>query len=204
MLQRWADEILAPAEVPWQTHLQIVSRHAVAWRDTAVDHRYDAPSRRQAGIGYGPGKPILPRFRMPVPNVDFIFDTSGSMSSHDLGEAAREANGIMKQVGANVRVCACDAHAGAIKKCSTVQEAVAMLTGGGGTDMRPAFDEMMKQRPRPEVIIVFTDGHVGDGFPHKPIPGVRVIICLIGAGAPDIPYADWATTVRVTSAKKAA
>jgi predicted metal-dependent peptidase len=200
-LQRWADDMLAPPEIPWQTELGVITRHACGWRDGAVQHRYDAPSRRQAGIGFGAGRPVLPRLRMPVPNVTVIIDTSGSMSPRELGEAARETNGILKAVGAEVTICTCDASVTGVTKARTVQEAVARLKGGGGTDMRPAFTAVMKERPRPDVIICVTDGHVGDGFPQQPIPGVKVIIVLVGHGAPAIANTEWAKTVRTDSAK---
>jgi len=50
--------------------------------------------------------------------------------------------------------------------------------------------------------VVITDGLVGDGFPHDPPPGMKVIIVLVGASAERIPYADWAKTVLTDSAKK--
>ncbi len=202
MLQRWADDILKPAEIPWQSKLGCIARAACAWRDGAVQHRYDAPSRRQAGLGFGPGRPVLPRLRMPVPNVTVIIDTSGSMSPHELGEAARETNGILKACGADVTLCTCDEAVSGVTKVRSVQEACARLKGGGETDMRPAFKAVVKQRPRPDVIVCITDGHVGDGFPSKPIPGVKVIIVLVGHGAPAIVNTEWAETVRVESAKK--
>lgn len=200
MLQRWADDILAPPEVPWQTELAIITRHACGWRDGAVQHRYDAPSRRQAGIGFGPGRAVLPRLRMPTPNVTVIIDTSGSMSGKELGEAARETNGILKAVGANVTLCTCDAAVTGVTKVRSIQEACEKLVGGGGTDMRPAFAAVVKERPRPDLIVCITDGHVGDGFPREAPPGVKVIIVLVGSGAPDIACRG-AKTVRTESAK---
>lgn len=202
MLQRWADQILAPAEIPWQTELAILTRQACAWRDGAAQHRYDSPSRRQAGIGFGPGRAVLPRFRMPVPNVTVIIDTSGSMGSRELGEAAREVNGILKATGAAVTLCTCDASVTGVSKAKSIQEACSRLVGGGGTDMRPAFEAVMRERPRPEVIICLTDGHVGDGFPTHAPPGTKLLIVLVGHRAPEIECVG-AKTVRTKSAEVA-
>lgn len=177
-LQRWADELLEPAEVDWRQKIGHVTRAAVAWRSTPVDHRYDGPSRRQAGLGYGPGVPILPRFRQPVPNVDVIVDTSGSMGRTELNEVMTEVNGILRALGANIRVCSCDAAVHGITKVKSVAEALNALKGGGGTDMRPAFRALMKENPRPEVIVVGTDGMVGDIGP-EPV-GVKVIWLVVG------------------------
>jgi hypothetical protein len=179
-LARWADEQLKPPKIPWQTQLARLTRAAVAWRDGAVDHRYDAPGRRQAGIGFGPGKPVLPRLRMPVPNVTVIIDTSGSMGTEELTEAASETKGILAAIGANITLAVCDAAVHGLTKVRTIQEACGMLKGGGGTDMRPAFDAAMDHRPRPEVIICITDGMVGDGFPAHAPPGVKVVVVLVG------------------------
>lgn len=199
-LARWADDLLQPPKIRWQDKLARLTRNAVAWRDGAVQHRYDAPGRRQAGIGFGPGKPVLPRMRMPVPEVDMIIDTSGSMGMQELIDAASETQGVMKAVGAPVRIAVCDAAVHGLRKVKNIQEACGLLKGGGGTDMRPAFEALMLSRPRPEVIICITDGMVGDGFPqHAPL-GVKVICVLVG------PYkqkpAEWCDCIEVDHDEK--
>lgn len=194
-LARWADQALEPPKIPWQTKLARLARNAVAWRDGAVQHRYDAPGKRQAGIGYGLGKPVMPRLRQPVPEVSAIIDTSGSMGTQELVDALSEVQGVMKAIGAPLALTVCDAAVHGLRKVRTIQEAAAMMKGGGGTDMRPAFDELMQSRPRPEIIICVTDGQVGDGFPQHAPPGVKVICVLVG------PYkckpAEWCECVEV-------
>ena len=177
-----------------------MTRSACAWRENAVDHRYDAPSRRQAGIGYGPGKPILPRFRMPVPNVAIILDTSGSMGVQELAEAGRETAGILKAVGANVTFCTCDAAVTGVTKVRTIDEALKRLKGGGGTDMRPAFEALMKERPKPEVIICITDLAIGDPGPEP--KGAKVLWVAVGAYAQHCQDPAWGRVVRTSSAKR--
>ncbi len=179
-LARWAEEALRPARVPWQQKLARLTRNAVAWRAGAVDHRYDAPGRRQAGLGYGAGRPIMPRLRQPVPEVLMIVDTSGSMGPADLGDAMREARGVLQATGANLTMATCDTDVHGLQKVRRIEDALRMLRGGGGTDMRPAFEAAMRQRVRPEVIICATDGLVGDGVPTHAPPGVRVVWLLVG------------------------
>lgn len=189
-LQRWADEALKPAEVPWDQKLRRLARAALAWTAGASDHRYDMPSRRQAGIGYGPGKPVLPRLRQPKPKVGVIGDTSGSMGNAELAAVIRETNGVLKALGADVLFAACDSDVhGGVKKVKTATDLAKAMRGGGGTDMRPAFEEMMKSRPAPNIIICITDGQVGDGVPDKAPPGVKVI--WVGVGPHQMRPAPW-------------
>lgn len=177
-LLRMAEDATEPAKVPWRQTLAAMVRTAVAYRPGAVVHRYDGPSRRQAGIGYGVGKPILPRLRQPVPQVAIVADTSGSMSAHDLGVALREARGVLKAVGAEVTFCICDSAVYGVSKVTSVEQMAGLLKGGGGTDFTPAFEALAKQTPRPEIVIAMTDG---DGrTPLSQPPGIRVIWALVG------------------------
>lgn len=179
-MQRWAEEMLKPSTIPWQQKLAMVTRHAVAWASTPADYRYDGPSRRQAGLGFGVGRPVLPRMRLPIPLVDEIIDTSGSMGTQELVDAMSETNAILKATGAKLRLCTCDAAVSGITRIDNIQQAMGALKGGGGTDMRPAFHALEKERPRPNVIVCITDGLVGDGWPTVPPVGVRVILVLVG------------------------
>lgn len=192
-LARWAEELLEPAEVPWEQELAMVTRHACAWRENAADHRYDAPSRRQAGIGYGPGRPILPRLRMPMPDVHIVFDTSGSMGTEELSVGGREVNGILKAVGANITLCTIDSAVTGVTKVKTIKEAISRLKGGGGTDMRPGFAAVMKCRPRPQVIVCITDLQIGDVGVQP--AGVKVI--WVGVGPYQGPDPAWGRVVRI-------
>lgn len=177
-LRKWAEDVLKPAQIPWRKKLAALTKRAVAWRPGAVDHRYDAPSRRQAGLGYGIGKAVLPRLRTPVPRVSIVVDTSGSMGTKEVEDALTEVNGILKAVGAEVDFCACDAAVHELKPIVDIKQALSLLKGGGGTDFRPAFDALGKQRPRPEVIIFATDGY--GPAPEMPLPGVHTIWLLVG------------------------
>lgn len=176
-LERWAGEYLSPPRVSWRQQLQRACRGAIAYRPGAVDLRYNWPSRRQGGIGYGVGKPVLPALRAPVPRVSVAVDTSGSMGEDELREAVGECNGILKAVGAQIDFIACDARVNAEGKVGVWQQLVSLLKGGGGTDFRPIFEALSRKRPRPDVVVVCTDG-MGPA-PAEP-PPYRVIWLLVG------------------------
>jgi predicted metal-dependent peptidase len=192
-LKRWAELTLVPPKVPWQQKLAHAIRRVCAYRPGAVVTRYDMPSRRQAGIGYGIGKPMLPRLRSPVPNVAIVVDTSGSMGRSELTACLRESSGVLRAVGAGVTFLSCDAAVHVLQQVDDPRELVKLLKGGGGTDFRPPFEELEKRKTRPEVLIFMTDG-------CGPAPAVepswcRTIWLIVGKGnrAP----CDWGTAIHV-------
>jgi len=178
-LQRWADAHFSPPKVRWQDKLARICRNAVAWKAGAVDYKYTRPSRRQYGLGCGIGFPVLPCMRQPIPQVMIAVDTSGSMGTNELNDALRETNGIMKATGAAVTFTACDAAIHGLKRIRHWSEAAQLLSGGGGTSFVPVFtDAIPLAKPRPDILIFFTDG-CGDA-PATPPPGIKVIWVLVG------------------------
>lgn len=185
---RWADQQLKPPQIPWRQKLSRAVRAAVAYRPGAVDYHWTRPSRRQAGVGYGPGKPIMPALRAPVPRVAVIIDTSGSMGTEELTEAMSETNGVLKAVGANIDFCACDAAVQHIKPVRNWRDVSKLMTGGGGTDFRPPLEAMAKRKPRPDVVIFVTDG-CGPA-PATP-PPFKVVWVLVGEHKQKPTAGDW-------------
>lgn len=189
-LQRWADKMLTPPKIPWREKLARIIRGAVAYKSGAVDLTWKRPSRRQAGVGYGVGRPIVPAMHQPVPDVACVVDTSGSMSERDLAAAASELTGVLAAVGAAVTVVACDATVHGLRECKTINEAVGLFKGGGGTSMTPAMEALLEKKPQPSVVIILTDGEIGDGY-LKREPPYAVVWCVIGReGARPCPYGD--------------
>jgi predicted metal-dependent peptidase len=187
-LSRWADDILKPAKIPWGVKLSRAVRAACGWRAGAVQHRWDGPGRRQAGIGYGPGKPVMPRLRQPTPCVAIAIDTSGSMGERELTTALREANGALKAVGAEVDFVSCDTKVHGLGKIKRIEDAAALCKGGGGTDFRPVFEALEKRRPKPEVVIFATDGY--GPAPERQPNGMKTIWLLIGGTNPPAPWGE--------------
>jgi len=143
---RWADAMVAPPKIPWQTKLAKTLRTFVAWKAGAVDRKYTCPSRRQAGVGYGPGKPLLAGLRAPVPNVGIFADTSGSMGQTEGEAVISESTGILKAVGADVLFLSIDAEVHSIAKVRTATDLIKNIKGGGGTDFRPAFAALARMK----------------------------------------------------------
>lgn len=191
--KKMADATLEPAIVPWDQELAQAARVATGWRAGAVDHRYDAPSRRQAGIGYGVGKPILPRLRQPIPEVWFIFDTSGSMGREETKQSLVEADGVIKTLGAEVTICVCDAKVHGVGKVASIREVLPMLKGGGGTDFIPAFEAALAAKKRPDLIVFATDGY---GSAPAVDPGINTIWLFVGPNVNEN-CAAWGKKIRV-------
>ncbi len=120
-LERWANEYLKPPKIDWRTKLARIVRGAVAYKSGAADYTWGKMSRRQAGVGFGVGRPVLPALHSPVPSVCCAVDTSGSMSTEDLTRASSEIQGVLAAVGAAVTVIACDAAVHGVKECRTIK-----------------------------------------------------------------------------------
>lgn len=175
---RWAGEHLKPPRIRWQDKLARFTRSAVAYRAGAVDYKYSRPSRRQYGVGFGFGKPILPCMQQPVPTVLVAVDTSGSMGTDELTTALQETNGVLQQTGAKVNFMSCDAAVHAVGEVRTWKDMLPLLKGGGGTSFCPVFEALPQVKPRPDVVIFVTDG-CGDAPVEAP-PGIKVIWLLVG------------------------
>jgi len=179
-LERWADEQLAPPKIPWRQKLARLARNAIAYRPGAVDYTWTRMSRRQAGVGFGVGRPVMPATHAPQPRVAVVVDTSGSMSTDALSTALSEVKGVLDAVGADITFVVCDAKVHGIRPVKNIEEAAKMLTGGGGTAMAPALTAVAKLRPMPEVCIVITDGYID----RPATPPFGTIWCIVG-GNPD-------------------
>jgi predicted metal-dependent peptidase len=155
---RWATARLRPARIRWQDQLARACRGAVQWRAGATRSTFARPSRRQAGVGFGAGRPCVSGVGTPAPEVAVVVDTSGSMSDAELRVAMSEVSGAMRAVDARVTFCACDCAVYSLQVVRSPREAMALLRGGGGTSFVPAFDALEKRRPRPDVIVFATDG----------------------------------------------
>ena len=187
-LLRWAEEILDP-KINWRRVLAAELRRAVAEVSGAVDYSYRRPSRRAAVAG----NVVLPALRRPVPDVAVVCDTSGSMTEDLLAAALAEVEGLMRALGMarQVRVLACDTAVGAAQRVNSARQVE--LVGGGGTNMGTGIAAAVALRPRPAITVVLTDGYTP--WPAAAPKGTRVVIGLLGPGAPDAPA--WARAVRV-------
>lgn len=180
---RWAEEALTPPKVDWRTKLQRLVRAGMAWRAGQVDLRHDRTSRRQWGIGVGPGRPVLPALRAPEPIVMIAADTSGSMGESEIHTSLSEIAGILAQANAKVTFVSCDAEVNAAAEVRTIDDLKSRFKGGGGTNFVPAFEYAISlpKHKRPSVIVYCTDGD-GPAPDVEPI-GIKTIWLLTGAHA---------------------
>ncbi len=201
--QRWAEEVFHPPQ-PWRELLGAAVRSATSGAGAGEDYSYGRPSRRSVGV---PGV-VLPSLRRRPPRVSVVIDTSGSVSDTELGSALLEVAAISRAVGGRrdlVTVVPCDAAA-RIAHPLCQAEGIPLL-GGGGTDLRAGFARALRTSPRPDVIVVLTDGQT----PWPPArPSCRTVVGLFPrqrSGAwdeenpdyvPDSPPA-WARVVEIGS-----
>ena len=166
-------------------------RRAVGWTNGNTDYTYSRRSRRQSALP----NVVLPGTRRPIPNVALVIDTSGSADDELLGRALGEVYGALRGLGvtgSSVTVLACDAAGHTVARVRNARDA--KLAGGGGTDMRVGIAEAGLLRPRPDVIVVFTDGYTP--WPDQPPLGSAVIAAMLGRpGTVLPPCPSWAKRI---------
>lgn len=187
---RWVRRILEP-KISWEPLLTGAMRRAVGWAAGRGDFTYTRPSRRASTT---PGI-ILPGQRRPLPRLSIVIDTSASVDDQLLSRALGEVDGAISALGvpgSNITVYSVDA---AVHSVAKVRRALdAKLVGAGGTDLRIGLRAVEHERPRPDVVIVFTDGDTP--WPVSPPPGAVVIAALLGRNRKLLPPTpNWATRV---------
>ncbi|GAA3342531.1 VWA-like domain-containing protein [Amorphoplanes nipponensis] len=173
--RRWAEDVCHPPQ-PWRDLLGAAIRSAVSGSGAGDDYSYGRPARRSAGL---PGV-VLPALRRRPPRVSVVVDTSGSVSDAELGSALLEVAAIASAVGGRrdlVTVLPCDA-APRIVHTLCRAEAIPLL-GGGGTDMRAGFARALRTTPRPDVVVILTDGQTP--WPVAQ-PACRTVVGLFSRG----------------------
>ncbi len=187
---RWVRRVLEPT-VDWQPLLGSAVRRAVAWAGGRGEPTYTKISRRASSV---PGI-VLPGQRRPVPRVAVVVDTSASVDDELLARALGEIDSVLASqgvAGTEVTVYSVDA---AIHTVQRVRRALdAALVGAGGTDLRQGLQAAGDERPRPDVIIVMTDGDTP--WPSTPPPGCTVVAAILGRHGQTLPPTPaWAARV---------
>lgn len=189
-LVEWAKSILNPT-ISWQAVLRASVKRAVqVVSGGASDYSYSRTNNRTLDPDL-----ILPSLITKKPVVACIVDTSGSISRKELDEALAEVAGVIRSHANRMTVMAVDAS---VREVYTVGTAASLsglkLSGGGGTDMREGIDYALKQvRPKPNIIIVFTDGMTP--WPERDIPA-QLIVC-ISKGGTDKRVPKWARVLKM-------
>ncbi|WBL34899.1 VWA-like domain-containing protein [Tepidiforma flava] len=186
-------ERLRASRRDWRQELARAVRGALDRLPGMADYTYGRASRRAAAVA----PVILPGLCSPAPEVSIVIDTSGSMGEDLLGQALAETRAIVRANGgrgANVHLVDAALH-GTIRTRTGTN---ITPRGGGGTDMRVGIEAALAANPRPNVIIVLTDGFTP--WPEKPTP-VPLIVGVVGEGhvhpyqANGVP--DWARAVPI-------
>lgn len=202
--RRWAEEAFQPPQ-PWRELLGAAVRSATSGAGAGEDYTYGRPARRSAAL---PGA-VLPSLRRRPPRVSVVIDTSGSVSDAELGSALREVAAISRAVGGRrdlISVVPCDAAAGTVQPLCRAEGIT--LVGGGGTNLRAGFATALRTGPRPDVIVVLTDGQTrwpGTRPPCRTVVGLFPRLRTRGSWdendpdyVPDAPPA-WARVVEIGS-----
>jgi predicted metal-dependent peptidase len=187
---RWATELLEP-RIAWEPLLSGAVRRAVGWVNGRTDQTYSRPSRRQSTNPHV----VLPGTRRPLPSVAMVVDTSGSVDDGLLTRAMTEVEGALRSLGVHgqgVTVVSCDAAVHTVERVRRARDT--RLGGGGGTDMRVGLAAAAALRPRPDLVVVFTDGYTP--WPDTPPTGAAVVVALLGRDRSELPPTPgWATRV---------
>ncbi len=186
---RWVKQTLEPT-VPWQPLLAGAVRRAIGWAAGRGTYTYSRPSRRASSVP----NVVMPGQHRPVPRVSIIVDTSGSVDDRMLARALGEVDAVIAALGvpgSHLTLYSVDAAVHTVKKLRSARDA--QLVGAGGTDLRIGLRAIEAERPRPDVVIVFTDGDTP--WPASPPPGAAVIVALLAepSTAPRTPA--WAVPV---------
>ncbi len=166
-LARLVDHLLQPG-LPWRMllarYLSYIAR---------TDYNYMRPSNRRDGPA------IYPSLRSSEVNIVAVVDTSGSISTAEIGEFLSEINAIKGQISARITLLACDAELAA--ECPWTYEPweeviiPEKLTGGGGTSFLPPFVWLSQQDIQPDLLVYFTDAE--GRFPdHEPAVDVLWLV----------------------------
>lgn len=162
-LMRFIDNLLAP-QLPWRALLARYMMNAA--RD---DYSFLRTSRRETGPA------LMPRLYSQSVNVVVALDTSGSIKDEELREFLTEVDALKGQVRAEVILHACDDKLCPHGPWRFAQwEAITLpegISGKGGTDFRPIFDWIERERLNPDLLVYFTDaeGQFPQREPHYPV-----------------------------------
>lgn len=180
-----AEKILAPSKTPWQKLLASKIRRAVASKSGPFDIDRNRRNRRKHNVEIatprGRRRVFYPGYYEPVPKIELIRDTSGSMGANDLAVVTREVEAIAKKIGIrgdDFVVTDVDAAVHQTKKFKG-RDSIRQVAGRGGTDMCVGIEAAQNRKHPPTAIVVATDGWTGWPTERGRVP---VIACIVPEG----------------------
>jgi len=166
-----AQEIIDP-HIPWDRVLGHFLRTSANMVPGMDEESYSRTHRRQDWDS----EIIRPGYVTPLPTIAIVADTSGSMTSgQELSLVLGTTNSLCKHAGCEVLFIPTDAEAHGAQRIFNARQT--KLIGGGGTDMGVGIAYACGLKPRPNAIIVATDGLTP--WPAEP-PPIPTIIVMIG------------------------
>lgn len=106
-----------------------------------------------------------------------LLDTSGSMNPMHCENALGEIDGLLRVYSGlkGIKVMPCDVNAKPVQLARSASQV--QLIGGGGTEMSAGLKAVLKIRPRPNLVIVLTDGETF--WPEEPINEFPIIVVIV-------------------------
>ena len=155
---RWIDDKLEP-KIDWRKKLRHRMSVAMATGMGArADFSFARPSRRQSVY-----HPIIPPALTGdrSARVTVVVDTSGSMGAGLLTQCVAEVCNVLEAFQVPVTVIPCDAKAYEPIEIATRSDYFKLekLPGGGGTNMIVGIEAALKLKPKPDTVLVLTDGY---------------------------------------------
>lgn len=197
-VEDWAAQLLQP-RVNWRKELAAQIRRAIQSKRGKSDYTYNRPSRRQSGRDY-----VVPAMIDYDPEIVVAVDTSYSMGlsapsgGRILDAAVSEIDGILRGAGKlRVPVFAVDTEAAKVQMVTSAKNMV--TSGGGGTDMGAGIKAAEAMKPRPDIVIVVTDG-ITPWPKSRPKGGMSVLIARLAMNEWDLknyPAPSWARVIDI-------
>lgn len=185
----WAHDTLQVPPTPWHVLLRRCLTRSVELRRGNVDYSYRWPHRRQSLAT----RILQPAMVRPVPNVAVVVDSSGSMEGTPLAIALAKTSELLKALRAPTAVYLCDTKAHSIGRINSTRR-ISKVLAQGGTDMGAGITEAQRARPRPDLLVVITDGWTPWPIERPPVPVIVVMTT-------NEPGPKWATTIHLEDPK---
>lgn len=151
-LERLVDELFEP-RVSWK---EIIKKEIINGLGKMMVSDWKRPSRRYQTL---PGTK-----KITIPNIWFLIDTSGSIDEDELKQFLSEVYSILKNQGKGI-IIPWDARVYPqikLKKPKDIELPLRGIPGGGGTNIGPVLEDVLKKMNLRDIIIVLTDGCIYD------------------------------------------
>jgi len=172
-LQRYAD--VSRSQINWRTQLSRLVGEMTNWGTGCSTYTWTSGVSLLAdcvsdGI-------LLPSYETTSPSVAMIVDTSSSMGQEELSRAQGEIDGILSAINVEDGLLVIPTDASAKEPQRVFHAGQIKLVGGGGTDLGKGLVAADKLTPRPEAVIIATDGYTP--WPKKPPKNLNVVVLIV-------------------------